>query len=69
MDQPLVSVIIPAYNGEAYLAEAVESIRWQNYHPLEIIIVDDGSTDGTAQIATSFKGYAAIMRDLQKICL
>jgi glycosyltransferase involved in cell wall biosynthesis len=56
MDQPLVSVIIPAYNGEAYLAEAVESIRRQNYNPLEIIIVDDGSTDGTAQIATSFKG-------------
>jgi glycosyltransferase involved in cell wall biosynthesis len=56
MDQPLVSVIIPAYNGEAYLAEAIESIRRQNYHPLEIIIVDDGSTDCTAQIATSFKG-------------
>jgi glycosyltransferase involved in cell wall biosynthesis len=56
MDDLFVSVIIPAYNGEAYLSEAVESIQRQNYHPLEIIIVDDGSTDGTARIATSFKG-------------
>ena len=61
MDKPFVSVIIPAYNGEAYLAEAVESTQRQNYHPLEIIIVDDGSTDGTAQIATSFKGEVRYM--------
>ncbi|MCW5850182.1 MAG: glycosyltransferase family 2 protein [Anaerolineae bacterium] len=44
---PLVSVIIPVHNGEAYLAEAVASIRAQDYPALEIIIVDDGSTDGT----------------------
>jgi glycosyltransferase involved in cell wall biosynthesis len=56
MDRPFVSVIIPAYNGEAFLAEAVSSILQQNYHPLEIIIVDDGSTEGTAQVAASFKG-------------
>ena len=55
MDQPFVSVIIPAYNGEVFLAEAIRSIQQQNYNPLEIIIVDDGSTDGTAQVATNFK--------------
>jgi glycosyltransferase involved in cell wall biosynthesis len=55
MDHALLSVIIPAYNGAAFLAEAVESIYQQNYHPLEIIIVDDGSTDDTARIAASFK--------------
>ncbi len=44
-DQFLVSVIIPVHNGEAFLAEAVESIQQQNYHPLKITIVDDGSTD------------------------
>jgi glycosyltransferase involved in cell wall biosynthesis len=55
-DPFFVSVITPVYNGEAFLAEAVESIQQQNYHPLEIIIVDDGSTDDTARIAVSFKG-------------
>lgn len=49
-----VSAIIPVYNGEAFLAEAVETIRQQNYHPLEIIIVDDGSTDNTREIAAGF---------------
>jgi glycosyltransferase involved in cell wall biosynthesis len=54
-DQFLVSVIIPVYNGEAFLAEAVESIQQQDHRPLEIIIVDDGSTDGTKKIAASFE--------------
>lgn len=54
-DQFFVSVIIPVYNGEAFLAEAIESIQRQNYRSLEIIVVDDGSTDGTAEVATSFK--------------
>jgi len=49
---PLVSVIMPVYNGAKFLAEAVTSIRQQSYHPLEIIIVDDGSTDETAEIVT-----------------
>lgn len=49
-DPFFVSVIIPVYNGEAFLAEAVASIRHQDYEPLEIIIVDDGSTDGTAEL-------------------
>jgi len=51
---PFISVIIPAYNAEKYLAEAVESILAQNYTPLEIIIVDDGSQDNTAMVAQSF---------------
>jgi glycosyltransferase involved in cell wall biosynthesis len=48
---PSVSVIIPAYNAEAYLAEAVESVRQQACPDLELIIVDDGSTDGTSTVA------------------
>ncbi len=51
-----VSVIIPVYNGEVFLAEAVESIRKQEHEPLEIIIVDDGSTDNTGKIARGLKG-------------
>jgi glycosyltransferase involved in cell wall biosynthesis len=47
-DIPFVSVVIPAYNCERFITEAVESVRRQNHKPLEIIIVDDGSTDGTS---------------------
>ena len=54
MNQPFISVIIPAYNGEIFLAEGIDSIERQHYAPLEIIVVDDGSTDNTAQIAQSF---------------
>lgn len=51
---PLVSVIVPVYNGEKYLSEAIESILSQTYHPTEIIIVNDGSTDRSAEIAQRF---------------
>lgn len=49
-NNPLISIILPVYNGEAYLAEAIESILNQKYKPIEIIVVDDGSTDKGAEI-------------------
>ena len=55
-NNPLVSVILPVYNGERYLAEAIESVLAQTYRPVELIVVDDGSTDGTAEIAESYSG-------------
>jgi glycosyltransferase involved in cell wall biosynthesis len=51
---PLASVVIPAYNAGAYLEEAIRSVLEQEYRPLEVIVVDDGSADRTAEVARSF---------------
>ena len=53
-EQPLVSVIIPVYNGARYLREALESVFAQTYRPFEVIVVDDGSQDDSGNIAQSF---------------
>lgn len=53
--EPLVSVIVNVYNGERYLAEAIESVFAQTHRPLELIVVDDGSEDGTASVARKFE--------------
>jgi glycosyltransferase involved in cell wall biosynthesis len=54
MNEPLISCIVPVFNGERYLGEALESILKQTYRPLEIIVADDGSTDGTATLVASY---------------
>jgi glycosyltransferase involved in cell wall biosynthesis len=51
---PLVSAVIPAYNTERYLRRAIDSVLAQTYRPIECIVVDDGSTDRSAQIARSY---------------
>lgn len=49
-----VSCIIPVYNGERYLAETLQSVLDQTFGAVEILVVDDGSTDGTAALVASF---------------
>lgn len=49
--QERVSVIVPVFNAEAYVAEALESVGAQTLQPHEVIVVDDGSTDGSAAVA------------------
>lgn len=48
--RPLISVIVPVYNGEEYLANCIESIENQTYRPLEVVIVNDGSVDDTEEV-------------------
>ncbi|SMC83297.1 glycosyltransferase family 2 protein [Papillibacter cinnamivorans] len=64
--KPLVSVIIPVYNTEPYLRRCLESVVAQTYDPLEIILVDNASTDGSSQICLEF---AERDRRIRLICL
>lgn len=52
--EPLVSIIIPCYNSRKFIADAIESALAQNYGSIEVVVVDDGSTDGTPAIVQSY---------------
>lgn len=56
---PLVSVIMPAYNAEPFIAEAISSVLTQSISDLELIVIDDGSTDGTQRIVAELAGNDA----------
>lgn len=62
MNAALVSVIIPTYNRKALVLEAVDSVLSQQYTPLELIVVDDGSTDGTAGRLTACSNRIHVIR-------
>lgn len=62
MSESLVSCTVPVYNGERFLRDAVNSILAQSHKALEVIIVDDGSTDGTPAVARSFSEQVRYVR-------
>lgn len=65
--RPLLTVAVAAYNGQATLADALSSCLAQRRDQLEVIVVDDGSTDGTARIARQFAGqYPGVFRLLRQ---
>jgi glycosyltransferase involved in cell wall biosynthesis len=61
---PIISIIIPVFNCEQYLEEAIESVVNQNFKPLDVIVVNDGSTDGSLLIAESYLSRIRIFQQL-----
>lgn len=66
VDMPLVSVVIPSFNAEPTLAECLDSVIGQQYPNLEIIVIDDQSTDGTIRIAQEYASKDSRIRVIQK---
>ena len=60
VDKVRFSIIVPVYNVEAYLGECLDSIARQNYSDYEVVIIDDGSTDGSAAIYERFAAEAIV---------
>lgn len=62
-NMPTVSALMPAYNAEEFIGEAIESVLAQGYEDLEIVVVDDGSTDKTADIAEKYPKVRCIRKE------
>jgi GT2 family glycosyltransferase len=59
---PRISVVVPCYNGAEYLHQALDSVLRQSLAPHEIIVVDDGSTDNSAEVAASYEPRVVVIR-------
>lgn len=62
MAKPVVSVVMPCYNGEAFLAAAVDSVLSQTFRDFELIVIDDGSTDRSADILAAYGERIRVIR-------
>lgn len=72
MDNLMVSVIVPAFNTEKYIGKMIECVLAQTYTNLQLIFIDDGSTDKTSEIIKQYQGETAgsntIIRTI-RVCL
>src|SRR5271170_4573943 len=66
MAAPLISVVIPAYNAAAYLGAAVESVLAESTGNIEVVVVDDGSTDNTSGVASEYSSRIRYIRQANK---
>jgi len=62
--EPLISCVVPVFNGEHFLAEALDSILGQSYPNREIVVADDGSSDGTAAVLHRYAARVRVVRQL-----
>jgi glycosyltransferase involved in cell wall biosynthesis len=66
LTDPLISVVVPVLDGERYLGAAIDSILAQDHRPLEVVVVDDGSTDGSAALAESYGSPVHVVRQANR---
>jgi len=65
---PTISVVVPAYNEERHIAEALDSVLAQTRPPREVIVVDDGSTDGTLAVVDRYRDRIRVIRQENRGC-
>ena len=65
-DRPLVSVVVPVYNVERYVEQCVESLTGQTLADIEVILVNDGSTDGSLELLRAAEARDARVRVIDK---
>lgn len=63
MSEPLVTVVVAVHDGERFLRESLDSLYAQEYESVDVVFVDDGSTDGSAEIAQSYEGLRYIHQE------
>ncbi|HVF32740.1 MAG TPA: glycosyltransferase family A protein [Acidimicrobiales bacterium] len=63
MSSPLVTVVVAVHNGEKYLRESLDSLYAQDYDNVEVVFIDDGSSDGSADIARSYEGLRYVHQE------
>ena len=67
INTPLISIILPVYNGSRFIKLTIESILNQNYNNFELIIINDGSTDNSLEIIKTFVSSKILYYDQQNI--
>lgn len=68
MNETLISVVMPVFDGARHLAEAIEGVLAQTYRPVELIVVDDGSSDRSAEIARRYAPSVRLLKQDHEGC-